>query len=150
MFASRVARDIFVCVSNTIDMTWSMIFGLGASLTCCALETFCWDFASHVCWVVILAHYNNKRTLDSTTWILPPYCWPAFHSRGYRGAWSIQCICRCSSRACYMWFMSAWHQKHQAERSGCCGCSEAQHPQPFIVARTFINNTAGVLMRTVA
>lgn len=41
-------------------------------------------------------------------------------------------------------------KKCQAECKGCCCCSEAQHPQPSLVAHTFISNTAGVLMRTVA
>lgn len=87
---------------------------------------------------------THKSRLDSSPVLL------AYLSQwGSGGAWSTQYICRLSSRACCIWFVSEWHQKHQAERKGCCGCSEAQHPQPLpLVAHTFISNTAGVLMRT--
>lgn len=97
--------------------------------------------------LVILARYKNQK---QQLWILSLYCRPTFRSRGIEVHEACSVDCRPSSRACCMWFVSEWHQRHQAESRGFCGCSEAQHPQLFLVAHTFISSTAGVLMRTAA
>lgn len=135
------ARDGFVGVFNTQAQPWEDQWQL------------CWPQVRKFSWAIFSASWDSpnlhiqkkKKTHTRTQCILPLYCWLTFHSgEAYNTSvdspveLAVYGLCQSGIKKC------------QAECKGCCGCSEAQHPQPSLVAHTFISNTAGVLMRTVA